>query len=87
LAKKGNKMVNPNGLENIIDLCVKTAIAIGVSVAGYHVKNINDDIRTQQNNIMSHTAELAQLQQTVQQTEKWLTRIDAKLDRLVELKK
>lgn len=79
-----NKMINPNGLENFMDLLIKTAIAVGVSVAGYHMRSTSEEIKSQAALLAVKSAEIAQLQKSVENTEKWLTRIDAKLDRAIE---
>lgn len=82
-----NKMINPNGLENFMDLLIKTAIAVGVSVAGYHMRSTSEEIKSQAALLAIKSAEIAQLQKSVENTEKWLTRIDAKLDRAIEGKR
>jgi len=87
MSKKIIKMVNPNTFENFIDLFIKTAIAVGVSVAGYHMRSTSEEIKNQASLLAIKSAEIAQLQKSVESTEKWLARIDSKLDRVIENKR
>ena len=81
--KRQKKMVNPNNFENFLDLIIKTAIAVGVSVSGYHLKRVGDDIDTLKSGVALHTGEIAVLKSVGVATESRLSRIETKLDSLL----
>ena len=76
-------MVNPNNFENFLDLIIKTAIAVGVSVSGYHLKRVGDDIDSLKSGVALHSGEIAVLQAASVITDNRLTRIENKIDSLL----
>lgn len=77
------KMVNPNNVENIIDLCIKTFIAVAVSVAGFHMKRVGDDIDALQEKTALHQTNISLLQAAATNVDLRLTRMEQKLDNLL----
>lgn len=69
---------------DLYDLFIKTIIGISSILAGMYLKNVDETIKANQAISARHTAEIQVLQQITTQTAQWQSRIDDKLDRILE---
>jgi hypothetical protein len=69
---------------DLYDLFIKTIIGISSILAGMYLKNVDETIKANQVISARHTAEIQVLQQITTQTAQWQSRIDDKLDRILE---
>lgn len=74
-------------LQHWIDLFIKTAIMLAVSVGTWQVKRISDDVESTKLRVAIHESEIMVLQSQFGQTTKLLERIDAKVDNLLQEKR
>jgi hypothetical protein len=72
---------------DLYDLFIKTIIGISSILAGMYLKNVDETIKANQAISARHTAEIQVLQQITTQTANWQSRIDDKLDRILENRK
>jgi hypothetical protein len=69
---------------DLYDLFIKTIIGVASILAGMYLKNVDETIKQTQSISAKHTAEIQVLQQITTQTAQWQSRIDDKLDRILE---
>jgi len=74
-------------LQHWIDLFIKTAIMLAVSVSTWQVKRISDDVETTKIKLNMHESEIMVLKSQFFQSTKLLERIETKVDHLLQEKR
>ena len=74
-------------LQHWIDLFIKTAIMLAVSVGTWQVKRISDDVETTKIKLNMHESEIMVLKSQFFQSTKLLERIETKVDHLLQEKR
>lgn len=67
-----------------VDFSIKTGIMILLGIASYHLKKITSDIDSIRETTDKHESQIQVLQSKEIAAYRWMERIEAKLDKLIE---
>lgn len=70
-------------VQHWMDLVIKGSIAVGISVAGFHIKRVGDDIDQIKKEVGQHQSDIMVLQSRHTTLDARLERIENKLDGII----